>query len=407
VHRERSTHYHHVVLRSFLGARENARRFGLRFSHAFDERLARACDFSLHVHRPDGTIPALSDGDSGSYLDLLALAADLFARPDWLYVATRGAAGEPPDQTSAGFPAGGYFVQRSGWGRGATPFTAERFLVFDCGPIGDGGHGHYDALTVDVAALGRPLVVDPGRFVYCDDPPHWRRWFKSTAAHNTVAVDGRDQTPYHRGKPKRGVAEARFLQRVTTTDLDVLWGEVRSPEYDAIHRRRILFVAGDYWIIHDALEATGLHRYDLRFHLAPGASIGQDTRCVRTRDLALIVAPPWPVVIENGWVSQQYGLKQAAPVVVSTADGVQNADFFSLLVPLEEAAPMPSFEVVRDVVCGEEVFVAGIRSAARSGVRSDRVTWTASGRAVGLPGIGTAAAAVTLDVPLAAPLVTV
>jgi hypothetical protein len=40
-------------------------------------------------------------------------------------------------------------------------------------------------------------------------------------------------------------------------------------------------------------------------------------------------------------------------------------------------------------------------------MRSDRVTWTASGRAIGLPGIGTVAAAVTLDVPLAAPVVTV
>ena len=83
----------------------------------------------------------------------------------------------------------------------------ERFLVFDCGPLGDGGHGHYDALSIEMAS-GRPLVVDPGRFTYCDDPPHWRRWFKSTAAHNTVTVDGLDQTPYHRGKPKGGMARA-------------------------------------------------------------------------------------------------------------------------------------------------------------------------------------------------------
>ena len=133
--------------------------------------------------------------------------------------------------------------------------NGERFLVFDCGPLGDGGHGHYDALSIEVASR-RPLVVDPGRFTYCDDPPHWRRWFKSTAAHNTVTVDGLDQTPYRRGKPKGPVAQARLLQRLIAPGLDVLCGEVISPAYDAIHRRRILFVSGEYWIVHDALDGV-------------------------------------------------------------------------------------------------------------------------------------------------------
>ena len=401
VHRERSTHYHHVVLRSFLGARENGRRFGLRFTAEFDERLARACDFSLHVHRPDGTIPALSDSDSGSYLDLLALAADLFGRSDWLYVATRGAAGEPPATTSASFPTGGYYVQRSGWGDD-TSFAAERFLVFDCGWIGDGGHGHYDALSVDITGGGRPLVVDPGRFTYCDDPPHWRRWFKSTAAHNTVSIDRRDQTPYHRGKPKGGVAEARLLQRLTAPDLDVLWGEVTSPEYDVVHRRRILFVGGEYWIVHDSLAASTPHRYDLRFHLAPGIATVAAAG-VRSAGLGVIVAPPWPIAIEDGWVSQKYGIKEAAPIVVATADGVGNADFFSLLAPLEDRAPMPAFEITRHAIDGEEVVVAEVQRATPSGLRLDRILWTISGRAVSLTGSEAVAAAVALGV--AAPLV--
>ena len=45
VHRERSTHYHHVVLRSFLGARENARRFGL----AIPARIRRAAGRALRL----------------------------------------------------------------------------------------------------------------------------------------------------------------------------------------------------------------------------------------------------------------------------------------------------------------------------------------------------------------------
>jgi hypothetical protein len=401
VHRERSIHYHHCVLRSFLGARENARRFGLAFGPEFDRRLTSACDFSLHAHRPDGSIPQLSDSDTGSYLDLLALASAVFDRPDWQYVATRGRAGQAPKHTNASFPIGGYFVQRSDWTAGGAMDETQRFLIFDCGPLGDGGHGHYDALSIDVAA-GTPIVVDPGRFSYCDDPPHWRRWFKSTAAHNTVTVDGLDQTPYRRGKPTGAVAEASLLQRLAGSGLDVLYGEVKSPAYEAIHRRRILFVGKEYWIIHDFLAGTKPHRYDLRFHLAP-SSAGQpmlaadNPRLVRAPGVCLIVAPPWPVAIEDGWVSTYYGIKEPAPVVVATAADVPCADFFSLMMPLGDAAPMPAFAVERRAIDGEDVLIADIRASTSAGVRRDRVMWTASGRPASLPDVGMATAAGILD----------
>ncbi len=90
VQREQSTHYHCTVLRSFLGARENADRFGLKFSTQFDDRLVKACEYAMHFHRPDGQIPAFSDSDTGSYLDLLELAGNIFSRPDFRYAATAG-----------------------------------------------------------------------------------------------------------------------------------------------------------------------------------------------------------------------------------------------------------------------------------------------------------------------------
>ena len=100
MHCEASTHYHMIVLRSALGARENARRFGLRTSAAFDERLERACEFALACHRPDGEIAMLSDSDAGSYPDLLERAASLLERPDFLYAASRGERGTAPARRS-------------------------------------------------------------------------------------------------------------------------------------------------------------------------------------------------------------------------------------------------------------------------------------------------------------------
>ena len=380
VHRERSTHYHHVALRSFVGMRENARRFALAVPPGFDERLTRALEFALHCHRPDGSIPALSDSDAGSYLDLLAAAGELLGREDFVYVATRGRDGHPPTATAASFPDGGYFVQRSGWGAGATAFGDERYLIFDCGPVGDGGHGHYDALSVEIAANGAPIVVDPGRFTYAVAPPHWRRWFKGTAAHNTVTIDGVDQTPYRSGKPKGDTACSRLLQRITAPRLDVLWGQTQSPSYEVVHRRRVLFVDGMYWLIEDELDGDRPHDYQLRFHLT---SDQRDVRVDRTANgaaavsdrVAIVVAGNTTPAIEPGWVSVTYGIKDAAPVLTFTTPAQARARFVTLVAP----RPSSTARVPRLVVeIANGVVIADVTDATASRV-SERVAWSASG----------------------------
>jgi hypothetical protein len=381
VQRERSTHYHHVVLRSFVGFRENARRFDLPVPAGFDERLARACEFALHCHRPDGGIPALSDSDGGSYLDLLDVAGTLLNRPDFTYAARRGRSGTAPGLRHVSFPNGGYFIQRSGWGQGDRPLADERYLIFDCGPIGDGGHGHYDALNVEIAAGGRPLLVDPGRFTYCDDPPHWRHWFKGTAAHNTMTVDGLDQTPYRRGRPKGPVAEGRLLQRVTGDRLDLLWGEAISPAYDAVHRRRILFVADDYWIIEDTATADDVHRYQLRFHFAPDAAgrallaHTSDGYAAIAPGVALVVVTEATAALEPGWVSPEYGIKHEAPIAAFTSDGVRDARFVTVVMPLSAGEREAPAVTVREA---DGRLVADIHRRGGPGFR-DRVAWTTDG----------------------------
>ena len=380
VHRERSTHYHHVVLRSFLGMRENARRFGIFVPDGFDERLARACEFALHAHRPDGWIPALSDSDSGTYLDLLWLAGHHFSRPDFTYVASRGIGGTPPAATNASFPEGGYYVQRSGWGDGHTSLTRQRFLIFDCGPVGDGGHGHYDALNIEIAAE-HPLVVDPGRYTYCDDAPHWRRRFKGTAAHNTVTVDGLDQTPYRRGRPKGAVASAVLLQRLEGRGIDVLCGEVRSPAYNVVHRRRVVFVAGEYWLIEDRLHSVNPHSYELRFHLAPSAEGHTSVNptafgaTVHAPDVSFVLVTHGAVTLEDGWVAPQYGMKLPAPVIVASVRESAVAEFVTLVAPQTCVRSLPSLSLSDS----ESVRVATVHGVGAAGLWRDRVAWTADG----------------------------
>jgi Heparinase II/III-like protein/Heparinase II/III N-terminus len=380
VHVEGSTHYHLIAVRSLLGARANARRFGVALAAGFDRRLQRALDFALHCQRPDGRIPALSDADDGSYRELLALAADQFDRPDYRYAATRGAAGTPPRARGISFPAGGYHVQRSGWGEGGAGFEDERFLIFDCGPLGDGGHGHYDVLSVELAAGGRPLVLDPGRYTYHEGEPNLRRWFKGTAAHNTVCVDGLDQTTYRRRKPKGAVARHRFLGRARAPGLDVVRGAVDSPRYDARHERRILFVAGEYWVFEDRLSAARPHRYDQRWHLAPDADRrvelagGRDAALALAPGLALVFAAGVDLALERGWYAPSYGIKHPAPVVSAVLEGTSDARFVTVAAPRAPGAPPPRLRVLAADGARVEIVVEGADPA---GAARDAISWPA------------------------------
>lgn len=361
VHCELSSDYHHLALRNWLHVRQLAVRHGEALPPAMDRLLERALEFSLHVHRPDGIVPSLSDGDARSYLALLAQGAALYGRDDMRWVATQGAHGTPPARTLARFEASGYSVLRSGWGHGPQDFAAQQHLVFDCGPLGEGNHGHFDCLSFELSAHGRPLVVDPGRHTYSEaGAVNWRVHFRGTAAHNTVCVDGRDQTRYEPRPVKDGTRHAGGSVRHKVTgpapqatlleavqagrDLQLLHGRAVSSEYDAVHERVIVRLGG-VWIVSDWLRAAGEHDYAVRFQLdaaAQGRSALQADTQWRVDSPGLVLLQPrragQHAGLEAGWVSTRYGRKSAAPALVTRARG-RDADFDTVLLPWHGAAP--------------------------------------------------------------------
>lgn len=370
VHRECSTDYHCIALRSYLGAIANAREAGLALPDGFLDRVSLALDFALHIQRPDGLTPSFSDGDTGDFRRLLALGADLLQRGDLRWAASMGEHGTPPAERDATFAAGGYHIARSGWGDGQTSYRDERFMMMDAGPLGDGGHGHYDQLSVELYAQGRPLVIDPGRYTYADDP--WRQWFKGSAAHNTVTVDGLDQTAYRRGAPKGPTSQARLVQRLTQPDLDAIEAEATSPRHDVVHTRRVIFPMREYWIIHDHLRGSASHRYEARWHL-PAYADGQiaiehtaASTTVRSPAATFSVPAGLEVKIERGWVSPSYGVKEPAPIVVVLALGT-HADIVTVI------SPGDALVAVDDRSLG-----GALRCEVRRGDTIDDLAWSAS-----------------------------
>jgi len=363
VHCELSTDYHHIVLKNYLNILKLASLNKISMPETMDAQVKKALVFSLYVHKPDGAIPALSDGDVGSFLDLLKEGYGRYGSEEMRYAATKGQSGDPPLERSKGFAESGYYILRSGWGNGTEPYEDERYLVFDCGPLGAGNHGHLDCLSFEMAAYGQSLIVDPGRYTYDESgETNWRVQFRGTAYHNTVLVDRKNQTDYafHKKKYKiKGPEPDHEIKAFISGDgFDFIHGMARSHAYEAVHERKIFFAASEYWIVSDLLRAENAHDYDRLFHLSDRAegkvSVHRDRETLRVNAPHLVMAqaqdPEVTLVVEAGWVSPSYGVRHPAPVL-RYASHAANAVYHTLLYPYKTNAPEIAVNVL-PVKCG-------------------------------------------------------
>jgi len=352
VHCELSTFYHHVVLKNFLACRQLGLDNSIEFPPEFDQSLHRALEFSLWVHKPDGTIPSLSDGDTGNYCDLLEQGERLYGDSHFRYASTQGRQGTPPTIRSRAFSHGGYYILRSPWHQEGESFSDGHYLILDCGPLGAGNHGHLDLLNIEMAAYGRSLIVDPGRYTYDESGDiNWRVRFRSTGFHNTVQVDDKNQARYDYS-PRHGKyrirephPEAELLEMVTTAHFDYLHGVARSHEYTAVHHRKVFFTAHEYWFICDYLEDEQEHRYTLRYHLSPEANnelfiwqLPQGHYADSPNLLLVQTRTEAEFQVEPGFVSPVYGVKHPAPTLRFERQGC-NGLFETLLLPYRQHSP--------------------------------------------------------------------
>ena len=352
VHRELSTDYHHTVLKNYLRFRQLAQMNAISLPEDCDLLLRKALEFSCYAHKPDGFIPAINDGDCNSYLPLLKKSLAVFPDPRVQFIVSKGQEGESPGQRSRCFEHSGYCILRSRWTD--KPFDKALYFFFDCAPLGFGSHGHYDALSFELAAYGHSLIVDPGRYTYSeagDDEVNWRHYFKGTAAHNTVMVDGLDQIAYQCGKPLEPEPDTRLNFFISTPCFDLVQGQSQSGRYPVLHERTVFFLLPEYWIVTDRLLARNEHRYDLFFHLSEKAQGRTELSGGRCNPVIsspnLLVAQPAceevKVSIESGFVSPEYGLKYPAPVIRFSKTAQGDTAFHTVLYPYE--GPEPTIQV--------------------------------------------------------------
>ena len=120
-------------------------------------------------------------------------------------------------------------------------------------------HAHADALSVEVRHDGVDILADPGTYCYHGEPG-WRDWFRSTSAHNTVELDGQNQS--QSGGPFLWTTQARTTPLMC--DIGDQATQTWSAEHDGYRRLNIPTIApafGDVGFTGTPADDRGHLRY--------------------------------------------------------------------------------------------------------------------------------------------------
>jgi hypothetical protein len=361
VNREQSSSYHQyefdLLLLCLLAGKVN----GQWFSAAFESRIEAMLDFLASIMDAGGNVPMFGDSDDGMavrlsqeagfcrFRSVLATGALLFRRGDFKAKAravddkTRWLLGEEAEARfreldaektrlplRQAFPDGGYYVL------GCELETAREIrLVADCGPLGYpsiAAHGHADALSFTLSVGGREFLVDPGTYAYHTQAP-WRQYFRGTGAHNTVRVDGLDQSVSGGNFMWLQKARAGCSLWLSSAQKDVFegWHDGYARLEDPVLHRR--FVQLDKTerriVIEDTLEMAGQHDVELFFHCGEHCSVNacEGGYTLTHGDATLTLLLPQAGEAETrlyfgstapiaGWVSRHFDRKVPAATLV-------------------------------------------------------------------------------------------
>jgi uncharacterized heparinase superfamily protein len=371
-HYEQSPTYHCQTLTDAIEVALALRLSGRDVPAVLAEVIARMDAFLARICHPDGDIPRFGDSAAGltpEVSEVRAAAAVALGGPPGPGLCVRHALLAAGLERRPGVPAGAPPAQRlarstvrgnalAAWDPGASGFVTldsadgRRFLVADAGPVCPDdlpAHGHSDTFGFELSVDATRLVVDTGVSEY--RPGLWRQYERSTRAHSTVVVDGTEQSDCwgsFRVAARAHVAGGRTVSRpglrgfaATHTGYD------RGPS-PVRHTRHFFFVDERFWIIVDELTGSGAHTWMTSLHLHPDASAVHcgDVWLVSRREATLAVSrfgvDP-PVAVRGaldppqGWYAPAFGVRLAAPVLVSEGRGDLPAMFGWLLVP--HAAP--------------------------------------------------------------------
>ncbi len=256
-HDERSPMYHQIMLDVY---QEMVDIIEMANEHVPDYLVSRVSDIKkwlTNVLHPDGDLALFND-----------CAFDIAGAPsDFIDSAS------PPEYGLTALLDSGFFVIRDQ--------ENQNFMMFDCGSMGPdhrNGHGHCGALSFEMSISGQRFIVDSGVSDYHGDIK-WRDYFRSTRAHNTVVIDGQEQSEIW---DRFRVAQRYQPKDVISSESDELTyivashtGYYRLPG-NVMHRRWLCNVDQKFWVVCDLIEGRGAHTIESFLHFHPDVQVVRD-----------------------------------------------------------------------------------------------------------------------------------
>ena len=355
LNRELASEYHGLVLELGLAAAVEADAAGVRVPEStwltlmrMSDALAAVVDGMLHPPRQgdaDDGFGLIVDGvGTNRWASLLTTGGKLFDRQPWWPEVHQGDVRTPllaslvgsvapaavrPAERPAHLADAGLTVLRASDDRG------EIWARCDGGPHGFlsiAAHAHADALSVEVRHNGVDILADPGTYCY-HGQPEWRSYFRSTRGHNTLELEGTDQSIS--GGPFMWTrhARSRVLVAHTPPTGTARWcaehdGYARGRE-PATHRRTVE-LDRERRELRVVDEVVGRPRpCRLSFHLGPRVNVTIDGHTASLSwpgGAGVLELPPaltWTAHRgeENpplGWYSASFGRREPATTLVGT-----------------------------------------------------------------------------------------
>lgn len=136
-------------------------------------------------------------------------------------------------------------------------------LIVDGGEIGPDyipGHGHCDCLSFELSVDGEPVFVNSGTYQYQGE---LRKYFRSTRAHNTLTIGGREQSECW--------GEHRVARRISKTKANIkdstISGSYRS--YSGDYHSREFTLSDKSLTVLDSIRTRNTEKVRSYLHLAP------------------------------------------------------------------------------------------------------------------------------------------
>jgi hypothetical protein len=328
-----SLNYHRVLIDT-LNMVEFWRRElkGDPFSSQFQDRAEKAVEWLYHLVDPEtGDAPNLGSNDgarlfvlsSTAYRDYrpsVQLGAVLFKKSK---VYQEGSWDEPLrwlglddgtlplrkiPRSSRLFGDGGYVLFRPGNSQEESTWGVLRFPRYRFRP------NHGDGFHLDLWHRGVNLLRDSGSYSYNTEEP-WQSYFSSTASHNSIQFDRRDQMPRLSRFLLGAWLRLSHLGALEQGHDRIVWEGAFCDYRGARHRRRVE-VHRQSWKISD--EIDGFENFAvLRWRLSPGRWEIVGDRCLGEAASIRFECSRKVSRLElvEGWESRHYWEKTPLPVL--------------------------------------------------------------------------------------------